>query len=285
MAAVAEDVLARAGAASTEAEKRAILVKGLEARSEMLAALTQRSSELKKKGEDVLAQKNAPLLLDPSGNVAKLTKETFADYIARNPRTMVEFYAPWCGHCKALAPEYEKVAKQFKDQVGWAAVDATEEEMLARVYDIGGYPTLKWLFKGHVVADYAGPRTAQGIAQWVERRLEPAYSELEEMTDLGAALKAGGDSGASVAICAGAGTKGSAVHSAFEVVAEQLRGKLLFVWNPAAAAGTSESITVHRSGEEAVACLDKGSPCEDPDKVVAWLQAMDAVMAVKGAEE
>jgi len=57
---------------------------------------------------------------------------------------LVEFYAPWCGHCKSLAPEWEKAAKNLKGVVKLGAVDMTEHESVGKPYDIKGFPTLKW---------------------------------------------------------------------------------------------------------------------------------------------
>eukprot|EP00466_Bigelowiella_natans_P013689 jgi/Bigna1/25904/gw1.63.31.1 len=62
---------------------------------------------------------------------------------------MVEFYAPWCGHCKQLAPHWKKGRlMQFIGQVKFGMVDATQEQQLASRYGIRGYPTIKFFKEG-----------------------------------------------------------------------------------------------------------------------------------------
>eukprot|EP00923_Selenidium_pygospionis_P034493 GHVN01060103.1.p1 GENE.GHVN01060103.1~~GHVN01060103.1.p1 ORF type:complete len:245 (-),score=26.33 GHVN01060103.1:2065-2799(-) len=92
----------------------------------------------------------------------------------------IEFYAPWCGHCKSLAPEWESAAKELAGKVKVAKVDATTETVLASRFGIKGFPTLM-LFPGGPKKDsltnkYEGPRRASDI---VEYALQHATTQTE----------------------------------------------------------------------------------------------------------
>jgi len=113
-------------------------------------------------------------------DVLVLTSQNFDDTINEHNLILVEFYAPWCGHCKHLAPEYAKVATNLKGIVPLAKVDADEEgnRPLAQRFGIRGFPTLK-LFRNGVPTDYQGGRTAVEIESYLRKQALPAVSELE----------------------------------------------------------------------------------------------------------
>lgn len=61
-----------------------------------------------------------------------------------NEAWFVEFYAPWCGHCKSLAPEYEKLAKAAEGVIKVGAIDLDKHKQFGGNYGIRGFPTIKF---------------------------------------------------------------------------------------------------------------------------------------------
>lgn len=92
-------------------------------------------------------------------DVVVLIERNFTTVVENNRFVMVEFYAPWCGHCQSLAPEYAAAATELKnDGVVLAKVDATQENDLAHEYDVQGFPTVSFFIDG-VHKPYTGQRT------------------------------------------------------------------------------------------------------------------------------
>ncbi|KAF8006653.1 hypothetical protein BT93_K0838 [Corymbia citriodora subsp. variegata] len=103
-------------------------------------------------------------------DVLVLTEENFDKEVGQDRGALVEFYAPWCGHCKKLAPEYEKLGSSFKKakSILIGKVDCDEHKSLCSKYGVSGYPTIQWFPKGSLEPKkYEGPRTSEALAEFV----------------------------------------------------------------------------------------------------------------------
>ncbi|KAJ1409202.1 Thioredoxin-like superfamily [Sesbania bispinosa] len=116
-------------------------------------------------------------------DVVVLKDKNFTDVVKNNQFVMVEFYAPWCGHCQALAPEYAAAATELKgDNVILAKVDATEENELAQQYDIQGFPTIYFFVDG-IHKPYNGHRTKEAIVTWIKKKTGPGIHNITTVDD------------------------------------------------------------------------------------------------------
>ena len=110
---------------------------------------------------------------ETQGNVIVIVGTEY-DKIVNDPTkdVLVKFYAPWCGHCKKLAPVWDELGEHYKDNanVVIAKFDATVNE--ADGVNISGYPTLKWYPKGNKAGEsYEGERDLAGIQKFIDENM------------------------------------------------------------------------------------------------------------------
>ncbi|KAL1800367.1 hypothetical protein ACET3X_000709 [Alternaria dauci] len=118
-----------------------------------------------------------------ASDVKQLKTDNFKSFIEENDLVLAEFFAPWCGHCKALAPEYETAATTLKEKdIALVKVDCTEEADLCQEYGVEGYPTLK-VFRGlENISPYSGQRKADSLISYMTKQALPAVSEVTKDT-------------------------------------------------------------------------------------------------------
>ncbi|KAL2653309.1 hypothetical protein R1flu_021437 [Riccia fluitans] len=124
--------------------------------------------------------------------VLDLTPDTLPAAIAKHNMIFVEFYAPWCGHCKRLAPEFERAAQllaETSSYVKLAKIDADKYKSVTSKYDIQGFPTLRLFVDGIPEPEYEGPRSTDALVAYVLRAVAPDISVLPSEAELNSFLK------------------------------------------------------------------------------------------------
>jgi len=118
--------------------------------------------------------KSEPVPASNDGPVAVVVGKTFDELVANNTEqdVLIEFYAPWCGHCKTLEPKYkalgEKIKKEVSDrQIVIAKLDATANDWTKGKYPVTGYPTLFFKPAGGVPKTYSGARETEALFKFV----------------------------------------------------------------------------------------------------------------------
>ena len=102
------------------------------------------------------------------GTIENLTEATFEAAVQRRGLTVIDFWAGWCGPCRAMAPQFERAAQQ-RPQHLFAKVDVDAEPALAGRFEIRSIPTLMVLRDGEPIAAQAGVISAEGLIKALDR--------------------------------------------------------------------------------------------------------------------
>eukprot|EP00270_Netrium_digitus_P008235 TRINITY_DN244_c0_g1_i1.p1 TRINITY_DN244_c0_g1~~TRINITY_DN244_c0_g1_i1.p1 ORF type:complete len:395 (-),score=105.77 TRINITY_DN244_c0_g1_i1:89-1237(-) len=120
-------------------------------------------------------------------DVLSLTSETFDENVGKDSDALVKFYAPWCGHCKKMAPEYDRLGTIFKKikKVLIAKVDCDAHKDLCSRFGVSGYPTLKWFPKGSLQPeDYNEGREISDFVEFINEKTGTKVTVAEPPSDV-----------------------------------------------------------------------------------------------------
>ncbi|KAL0485049.1 thioredoxin domain-containing protein [Acrasis kona] len=114
-----------------------------------------------------------------SASPIKLTTSNFDSQIATG-KWFIKFFAPWCGHCKALAPTWDSLSNDAPTGVNIAHVDCTTDPELCKKHQVRGYPTLQFFKNGAMVSNYEGGRTLQDLSNFAKTQADVVAVDKKE---------------------------------------------------------------------------------------------------------
>jgi thioredoxin 2 len=110
-------------------------------------------------------QCHQPLL---DGKPTPLTTASFDRFVGRSDiPVVIDFWAPWCGPCRMMAPAFEQAARELVDEARLVKVDTEAEPALGSRFGIRGIPTLAMFRQGREIARQSGAIGAADIVRWV----------------------------------------------------------------------------------------------------------------------
>ncbi|KAN0022040.1 hypothetical protein ACTFIU_004196 [Dictyostelium citrinum] len=138
---------------------------------------------------------------------------------------LVEFFAPWCGHCKRLAPVYEELAQLYNvdidnSKVKIAQVNCVDNQSVCSKYEIKGYPTIKYFSEGEI-KDYRGSRDKNSFITYLDSMSKSPILNIESKEQLKEKLKE--NKVTFIFISSGSESKDKEVLNEYKIVTKQIQ--------------------------------------------------------------
>lgn len=100
-----------------------------------------------------------------------VNEKQFQELLAQEKPVLVDFWAPWCGYCRRIAPAYERIADDYAEEVAVVKINIDDEPGLAQAYNIEVIPTLVFFKGGQAVNSVVAPASKAAIDEFISQSL------------------------------------------------------------------------------------------------------------------